>query len=105
MWLLDFTDARLNLFRRLDLRRAGTMLSESMIWGAVPQGFDRITDDQGNRLIVRRDRQTFHRCLDLFEYGFLSHSFPIPGSGGSQDRGFRRWRHRAHKKLPARRTL
>jgi 3-deoxy-D-manno-octulosonic acid kinase len=59
MWLLDFTDARLNLFRRLDLRRAGTMLSESMIWGAVPQGFDRITDGQGNRLIVRRDRRHF----------------------------------------------
>jgi tRNA A-37 threonylcarbamoyl transferase component Bud32 len=59
MWPPDFAGPRLNLLRRVDIRRVEAMLSESMIWGAVPQGFDRITDDQGNRLIVRQDRRHF----------------------------------------------
>jgi len=32
------------------------MLSENLTWGAVPEGFDKITDERGNRLIVRQDR-------------------------------------------------
>jgi 3-deoxy-D-manno-octulosonic acid kinase len=32
------------------------MPSEKWIWGAVPTGFDKATDKQGNRLIVRQDR-------------------------------------------------
>jgi len=33
------------------------MLTESMIWGAVPEGFAKITDGRGNRLIVRQGRE------------------------------------------------
>jgi hypothetical protein len=32
------------------------MSSENWIWGAVPTGFNKIADEQGNRLIVRQDR-------------------------------------------------
>ena len=32
------------------------MLTEDLTWGAVPEGFDKITDGRGNRLIVRQDR-------------------------------------------------
>lgn len=57
MWPRDFADTRVGLLRRAHSRRVGMFLSESMIWGAVPQGFDKIIDDQGNRLIVRQDRR------------------------------------------------
>lgn len=33
------------------------MFSEHSTWGAVPPGFSKVSDNRGNRLIVRRDRQ------------------------------------------------
>ena len=32
------------------------MLTEKMVWGVIPDGFKKITDDGGSRLIVRKDR-------------------------------------------------
>lgn len=32
------------------------MFSDKWIWGEVPQGFDKITDVRGRRMVVRRDR-------------------------------------------------
>jgi hypothetical protein len=32
------------------------MLTENLTWGALPEGFTKITDGRGHRLIVRRDR-------------------------------------------------
>ncbi len=45
-------------FRRICMVAAvlERMLTEKMIWGAVPEGFRKMTDPQGNRLIVRQDR-------------------------------------------------
>lgn len=43
------------------------MASEQKIWGAIPEGFQRRTDERGNRLVVREDRQgeiDFATCLD-----------------------------------------
>jgi hypothetical protein len=43
------------------------MLTENMIWGAVPEGFSKITDGRGNRLIVRQGREAaidFSICSD-----------------------------------------
>jgi hypothetical protein len=43
------------------------MLTENLTWGAVPEGFAKITDGHGNRLIVRQDRATaidFSICSD-----------------------------------------
>lgn len=34
------------------------MFSDKWIWGRVPEGFDKITDAHGRRLVVRRDRAT-----------------------------------------------
>jgi hypothetical protein len=48
------------------------MFSEIMIWGAIPEGFQKLTDPQGNRLAVRTDRQReimFSTCLDIESYG------------------------------------
>lgn len=48
------------------------MFSENMIWGAIPEGFQKLTDPQGNRLAVRADRQReimFSTCLDIESYG------------------------------------
>ncbi len=36
--------------------RRNLMLTEKIIWGAVPDGFRKISDNQGNHLIVRQDR-------------------------------------------------
>ena len=33
------------------------MFSEKMTWGAIPDGFQKVTDKLGNRLVVRQDRQ------------------------------------------------
>lgn len=47
------------------------MFSENMIWGAIPEGFQKLTDPQGNRLAVRADRQReimFSTCLDIESY-------------------------------------
>jgi hypothetical protein len=32
------------------------MLTEKMLWGAVPDGFRKVTDNHGNHLVVRQDR-------------------------------------------------
>ena len=48
------------------------MFSDNMIWGAIPDGFQKLTDPQGNRLAVRADRQReimFSTCLDIERYG------------------------------------
>jgi 3-deoxy-D-manno-octulosonic acid kinase len=48
------------------------MFSDNMIWGAIPEGFQKLTDPQGNRLAVRADRQReimFSTCLDIESYG------------------------------------
>jgi hypothetical protein len=48
------------------------MFSEIMIWGAIPEGFQKLNDPQGNRLAVRTDRQReimFSTCLDIESYG------------------------------------
>jgi len=44
------------------------MFPESMIWGAIPEGFHKLTDAKGNRLAVRGDRQRdilFSTCLEI----------------------------------------
>lgn len=33
------------------------MFSESTIWGAIPDGFEKLSDSRGNRLVVRSDRR------------------------------------------------
>lgn len=33
------------------------MLAEKTIWGALPDGFEKLTDGRGNRLVVRADRR------------------------------------------------
>lgn len=48
------------------------MFSDSMIWGAIPQGFQKLTDSQGNRLVVRADRQReilLSTCLEIERRG------------------------------------
>jgi len=48
------------------------MFSDGMIWGAVPEGFQRLTDSQGNRLVVRADRQReilLSTCLEIERRG------------------------------------
>src|ERR1044071_1619374 len=35
------------------------MFSDKWIWGRVPEGFDKITDAHGRRLVVRRDRAAY----------------------------------------------
>ncbi|HVO93155.1 MAG TPA: lipopolysaccharide kinase InaA family protein [Terriglobales bacterium] len=35
------------------------MLKKSMRWGEVPQGFEKVTDERGNLLVVRQDRRQF----------------------------------------------
>ena len=48
------------------------MFSDGMIWGAVPEGFRRLTDSQGNRLVVRADRQReilLSTCLEIERLG------------------------------------
>jgi tRNA A-37 threonylcarbamoyl transferase component Bud32 len=48
------------------------MFSDNTIWGAIPEGFQKLTDPQGNRLAVRADRQReilFSTCLDIESYG------------------------------------
>jgi 3-deoxy-D-manno-octulosonic acid kinase len=42
------------------------MFSDKWIWGQVPDGFDRITDAHGRRLVVRRD-QAAHIDISLCE--------------------------------------
>ena len=46
--------------------------SENIIWGAIPDGFQRLTDLRGNRLVVRSDRQqdlNFTTCLEIESRG------------------------------------
>jgi hypothetical protein len=38
------------------------MLTENLTWGALPEGFTRITDGRGHRLIVRQDRMADIDC-------------------------------------------
>jgi len=48
------------------------MFSENMIWGAIPEGFQKLTDLHGNRLAVRADRQReilFSTCLEIENRG------------------------------------
>ena len=48
------------------------MFPENMIWGAIPEGFQKLTDPQGNRLAVRTDCQgeiNFSTCLEIESYG------------------------------------
>lgn len=48
------------------------MFSENLIWGAIPEGFQKLTDPRGNRLAVRADRQReilFSTCLDIERRG------------------------------------
>jgi len=48
------------------------MFSEKMIWGAIPEGFQKLTDPRGNRLAVRADRQReilFSTCLEIESRG------------------------------------
>ena len=43
------------------------MLSDSLSWGALPAGFAKLTDGNGNRMMVRQDRQReigFEICLN-----------------------------------------
>lgn len=43
------------------------MVSDKLAWGAVPQGFTRMMDERGNRLIIRQDRAAhinFSLCHD-----------------------------------------
>lgn len=43
------------------------MLPESLTWGTLPDGFAKLSDGNGNRMIVRRDRQAeikFVHCLN-----------------------------------------
>ncbi len=48
------------------------MFSDNMTWGAIPDGFQKITDQRGNRLAVRSDRQTeilVSTCLEIDKRG------------------------------------
>ncbi len=48
------------------------MFSENRIWGAIPEGFQKLTDSQGNRMAVRSDRQReilFSTCLEIERRG------------------------------------
>jgi Lipopolysaccharide kinase (Kdo/WaaP) family len=38
------------------------MLTENLTWGALPEGFTKITDGRGHRLIVRQDRMADIDC-------------------------------------------
>jgi len=49
-----------------------SMFPENLIWGAIPEGFQKLTDPRGNRLAVRADRQReilFSTCLDIERQG------------------------------------
>jgi len=48
------------------------MFPETMIWGAMPEGFQKLIDLQGNRLVVRSDRQReilLSTCLEIDHRG------------------------------------
>lgn len=48
------------------------MFSENMIWGMIPDGFQKLTDERGNRLAVRDDRQQeiqLATCLEIERCG------------------------------------
>jgi serine/threonine protein kinase len=48
------------------------MFPENMIWGAIPEGFQKLTDLQGNRLVVRFDRQReilLSTCMEIEHRG------------------------------------
>ncbi len=51
------------------------MFSEKMIWGAIPDGFQKLTDARGNRLAVRGDRQQeiqLSTCLEIESRGAVA---------------------------------
>ena len=54
------------------------MFSEGMIWGAIPNGFQKLTDLRGNRLVVRADRQNdlnFSTCSEIEKRGDVAGVF------------------------------
>ena len=54
------------------------MFPENMIWGAIPEGFQKQTDSQGNRLVVRGDRQDeilLSTCLEIERRGDAARVF------------------------------
>jgi Lipopolysaccharide kinase (Kdo/WaaP) family len=54
------------------------MFSENRIWGAIPEGFQKLTDLQGNRMAVRSDRQPeilFSTCLEIERRGDAARVF------------------------------
>ena len=49
-------------------------ISENIIWGAIPEGYQKFTDSHGNRLAVRADHQQeilFSTCLEIESRGGL----------------------------------
>ncbi len=49
------------------LPRSQEMLPDKLTWGALPTGFAKVTDGNGNRMIVRQDRQReigFDICMN-----------------------------------------
>jgi tRNA A-37 threonylcarbamoyl transferase component Bud32 len=54
------------------------MFSDSIVWGAIPEGFQKLTDLQGNRLVVRADRQReilVSTCLEIERRGYSTGVF------------------------------
>jgi len=54
------------------------MFSENLIWGAIPVGYQKLTDSQGNRLAVRADHQQeilFSTCLEIENRGDVAGIF------------------------------
>src|SRR5262245_54810243 len=51
------------------------MLPDSLTWGALPEGFAKLSDGNGNRMIVRRERQPeigIATCVDAQNNGAAS---------------------------------
>lgn len=51
------------------------MLPDSLTWGALPEGFAKLSDGNGNRMIVRRERQReigIATCVDVQQHAAAS---------------------------------
>ena len=57
-----------------------SMVSEKSTWGAVPEGFAKIVDGCGNRLVVRQDRAD-HIDFSICQNDFLHGGEPSPYHG------------------------
>jgi Lipopolysaccharide kinase (Kdo/WaaP) family. len=54
------------------------MFLQNTIWGAIPDGFQKLTDVRGNRLVVRADRLAeidFSLCLEIESRGYAANVF------------------------------